>query len=114
MAALLAEASVKLEQYHLTTPPKDCAFYYYQQVLALDPDNREARAGYTKIADRYALLAQNEMDEFQYGNAGHYIRKGLEIKPGHPRLLSLQRESRRSLPGKVFKSIGNNFKKIVH
>jgi serine/threonine protein kinase len=110
---LLAKATEKLNQYQLTTPPNNCAFYYYQKVLDLDPGNQEAKLGFIKIADRYAYLAQKEMDEFRYSQADHYIRKGLEVDPGNARLLALNRESGRSLPGKIFKSIGNNFKKIT-
>ena len=110
---LLAKATEKLNQYQLTTPPNNCALYYYQKVLALDPENHDAKVGFIKIADRYAYLAQKQMDEFRYTQADHYIRKGLEIDPGNARLLALHRESGRSLPGKIFKSIGNNFKKIT-
>jgi hypothetical protein len=67
--------------------------YYYQRILAEDPDNEEALKGVAQIADRYADLAQRELDQFHYSKAQVYRDRGLAVDPNNKRLLELESTS---------------------
>lgn len=80
-----------MDDYRLTTPPRDNAYYYYRRVLDKDPSNPEALAGMTRIAQTYVNLAEQELNRFYYGKARTYINRGLAIDPDNRRLRELQR-----------------------
>ncbi|MGF1526583.1 MAG: serine/threonine protein kinase [Candidatus Competibacterales bacterium] len=86
----LAQAQTSLERLRLTTPNDDSALHYYQQVLTLDPDNPEARRGFSRIAEGYAQLAQREIDRANYPKALDFIEVGLAIKPDFEPLATLR------------------------
>jgi hypothetical protein len=104
---LLAKARKSFNNYRLTVPAENCARYYYQKVLEIDPQNQIARQGYYNIANRYARLAEESMEKFKYERAKHYVDTGLSIVPEHERLLALKRQVDASLPSRVFHSIKN-------
>jgi tRNA A-37 threonylcarbamoyl transferase component Bud32 len=79
-----------LEDYRLTTPDGDNAWYYYRRVLEEDPDNTEALTGVKGIADTYGNLARRELDQFHYRKARSYLERGLMVDPGNERLLKLK------------------------
>jgi serine/threonine-protein kinase PpkA len=85
---LLRAAHTALTGYRLTTPDTDSAYYYYQQVLAVDPHNRQATAGFSLIADRYLALASKAFEKGQETKARQYVTLGLRIKDDHPELLA--------------------------
>jgi serine/threonine-protein kinase PpkA len=84
-------AKVSLEADRLTAPARDNAYYYYQKVLALDPENVAARQGLTSVANRYADLADLELSKSRYAQAGKHVEKGLYVQADNPRLLTLQK-----------------------
>lgn len=106
---LLVKANDSLNAYKLTKPKEDNALYYYRKVEKLDPKNSEARQGREKIAGRYAVLAEKEMNSFDYDNARRYIATGLEIDPGNKQLLGLKVEVNKRLDQRVLRSIKNLF-----
>jgi serine/threonine protein kinase len=106
---LLVQANDCLNAYKLTRPTEDNALYYFRQVEKLDPGNKEARRGREKIADRYALLAEKEMNGFDYENARRYIATGLDIDPDNKKLLELKTEVNKRLDQRVLRSIKNLF-----
>ena len=60
-----------LDEFKLTYPEKDNAYYYYSRLLELQPNNQSAYEGILAIADRYVILAErslanNEMEKNQY------------------------------------------------
>jgi hypothetical protein len=85
---LLRAAHTALSDYRLTTPDTDSAYYYYQQVLALDPENSQATAGFSLIAERYLELATKAFEKGQEQKAKKYVTLGLRIKNDHPELLA--------------------------
>jgi len=101
---LLQLARQALEEYRLTTPAGDNAYYYYQRVLQGDPDNEEALAGVGRVAGIYASLAEQEIDRFRYSKASTYIERGLAIAPDNARLRQL--ESRNTLSGMSERAFG--------
>lgn len=84
----LAENS--LQENRLTYPPADNAYYYFSRLVALDPANEAAKAGFASIAERYTELAEQEFDNRNFGKAQAYIALGLQVRPDHASLLNLQ------------------------
>ncbi len=107
----LTKASSALKAYKLTLPKNDNAYFYYKKVLALQPKNRQAQQGMVKIADRYALLAEREIDRYDYKKAEHYVNTGLRVKPGHKKLVALRERTSpvSDIPRRFYKSIESVF-----
>jgi len=78
-----------LQDYRLTSPPEDNAYYYYSKLLATDPGDRIAAAGLLNIADRYAYLAERSILEKDNSKAQAYIAIGLKFNPNHTTLIKL-------------------------
>lgn len=83
-------ARKSLEEYRLTAPAKDNAYYYYVRLLEINPNNKSARQGLRLIADRFAFLAEKELAENNYKSAAGYIDIGLQINPNHKTLKQLK------------------------
>jgi serine/threonine protein kinase len=88
--ALLWLGRQSLEEYKLTYPPKDNAYYYYQRLLQLDPGNHAAVRGMLEIAERYAVLAEQALARNEVQKAATYIDIGLRINPDNHALNSLR------------------------
>jgi hypothetical protein len=89
---LLTLGDKAVQGYRLSTPPEDNAYYYYHQVLRLDPKNRKAKAGLTRVAMRYASLAEKEIARNDYRGAQDYVDRGLRAHDTEPLLLKLKQE----------------------
>ncbi len=79
-----------LDEFKLTYPPKDNAYYYFSRLLELQPDNRSAYEGILSIAERYVILAERSLANNEIEKTRTYIEIGLQINPGNEGLLSLQ------------------------
>ncbi len=90
LQALLWLGQKSLEEYRLTAPPKDNAFYYFSRLLQIDPNNVEARKGLAQVAERFAFLAERELANDNAAQAQNYIAIGLQVDPGNPALQALQ------------------------
>ena len=88
--ALVWLVKQSLEEYRLTYPPKDNAYYYFSRLLEINPQNEIARAGMLDIAERYANLAEKTLAENDYAKTEAYINIGLKINPNNSALLSLK------------------------
>ncbi len=82
-----------LEEYRLTHPPKDNAYYYYSRLLEVNPMDKVAAAGLLNIADRYAYLAERSVLDNDYTKAQAYIDIGLKFNPRNASLLKLKQLS---------------------
>ncbi|MGH6636710.1 MAG: protein kinase domain-containing protein [Gammaproteobacteria bacterium] len=89
ISALQWLARHSLEEYRLTHPPKDNAYYYYSRALAIDPTDPAAKKGLALVADRFAFLAERKIAENDYNTAQSYISIGLQIDPSNPTLREL-------------------------
>jgi len=87
---LLLLAQHALDEYRLTTPMGDNAYYYYHSILENEPGNEEALAGVRQVAGIYASLAEKEIDRFHYNKARTYIERGLAIDPNNAQLRTLE------------------------
>ncbi len=88
-----------LEEFKLTYPPKDNAYYYFSRLLELDPGNQTAVKGILEIAEQYAVLAEQAMIKNETENMKSYIEIGLKINPENSALLSLQGYSNNTQTG---------------
>ena len=79
-----------LDEYKLTYPPKDNAYYYFSRLLELQPENSNAYKGILSIAERYAILAERSLANNEVDKTKTYIELGLQIDPKNEALLSLQ------------------------
>lgn len=89
---MLEIAQLNLETGRLVDPPVSNAAYVYHQILALDPDNTEARDGLRRIAETYLEQARRSLDESaDPGVTLNQVEAGLVAAPRHPELLELKR-----------------------
>ena len=91
--ALIWLGTQSLEEYKLTYPPKDNAYYYFSRLLEINPQSEIARRGILEIADRYALLAEKTLAANDHNKTQAYIDIGLKINPRNETLLSLKQLS---------------------
>ena len=109
----LTKGTASLKKYNLTTPLNDNALYYFQKVLDLDANNKEAQKGVKDVVYRYELLARSELDKYNYQKAQHYISTGLSVDSENERLLELQKQANlHSEPGRVINKVKDFFKNI--
>lgn len=94
IAYLFAQGRQALEDYRLLTPARDCAYHYFQEILKLEPDNKEAHAGIEQIVERYVLLTNRAVEKQDEINADRYISRGLSLQPDNSELLALRERSR--------------------
>ena len=89
-SALLWLGNQSLEEFKLTFPAKDNAYYYFSKLLDIEPDNQEAKDGIMKVAERYAILAEKALADNDYQKAAAYINIGLQIDPQNATLHSIR------------------------
>lgn len=92
IGVLLERAAQQLDRSHLTYPANDNAFATYRQVLELEPDNKTARTGIARIADRYAGIARKRKQLGELDRGLSSVERGLMVQPNHTGLLALQQE----------------------
>jgi serine/threonine-protein kinase PpkA len=90
LKALSWLAQHSLREGRLTIPTGDNANYYFQRILALDPDNAIALKGLSDIAERYVVLAEKQFAQKHYQQARTYIEEGLQQQADNQGLLTLQ------------------------
>jgi serine/threonine-protein kinase PpkA len=88
--ALLWLGKRSLEEYKLTYPPKDNAYYYFNRLLEMDPGNQNAVTGILEIANRYALLAEQSLAKDELDKTTAYMEIGLRINPDNEALLAMK------------------------
>ena len=98
-AALVWLGQHALQQQHLTTPPQDCAYYYFSRVLQLEPANTAAASGIHAIAQRYAELADATLARGDFKFARRYIALGRQLDPASEALRMLADLTPDSRPG---------------
>jgi tetratricopeptide (TPR) repeat protein len=89
---LLARAERTFKAEPLTMAAGDDVYESYRQVLTLDPDNSEAKAGLVRLAARYEQLAQKHQRNGALQESLSYVEKGLEMFPQNGALLALRGE----------------------
>lgn len=105
ISTLFTTAEEALNANRLTSPAEDCALKYYNEIKTLDPDGSLYMDGYRKIADRYAILADDSFKNLKMDSARHYVHEGLKLFPKHPQLLRLRDSLNRKGVVPYFKGI---------
>ncbi|MBF8269065.1 MAG: Protein kinase protein [Gammaproteobacteria bacterium] len=90
LKALLFLGRQSLDEYKLTYPPRDNAYYYFTRLLELDPDNQDAINGIMEIANRYSILAEQAMIKNEVDKTQAYVDLGLRIDPDNEALLAMK------------------------
>ena len=88
--ALMRQAEADLQALRLTRPAGRSAHDRYREVLELEPGHAAALAGIDSIAARYAALADKALSEGDTERAGLYLRRGRQVRPGHPDLVAAE------------------------
>ncbi|MCP5245131.1 MAG: hypothetical protein H6937_03885 [Burkholderiales bacterium] len=86
----LAAAEKAIKALRMTTPAGDNAYEHYQSVLAIDPNNAEARAGIEKMVDMYVHFSEKAITDNQLNTARVYLRRAENLLPGSPKLNNLR------------------------
>jgi type II secretory pathway predicted ATPase ExeA len=87
---LLELADQSIEKDWLLLPKATSAYGYLQQVLAVDPGNARALSALDRIVGRYGDMASWSLGKGEFSTARRYIRRGLKVDPGDPRMLALR------------------------
>ena len=90
LKALAWLGTQSLEEYKLTYPAKDNAYYYFSRILKMDPGNQEAIRGILEISDRYAVQAEQALAKNENEKMLTYIEYGLRINPQNESLQALK------------------------
>ncbi len=89
---LIKRAEAQLEAGQLTRPSGDNAYETLQQLRAQYPDEPYAVSGMSKIADRYAELAEKKRQAGELQNSMALISEGLALAPSHAALQKLKQQ----------------------
>lgn len=98
VAALLEEANRHFAADRLSYPAGNSARHAFNAVLQRDPDNRAAQRGLDRVADRYADLAQSQLQQGDRLQARRLATRGLEVRPRHERLIRIINQLNRPAP----------------
>ena len=86
VAALLSAGDTSLAANRLTTPREESAYFYYRQVLALEPDNQHALNGINTIVETYLDWALDHVESGNLVRARQYVTKAESIDARHPNI----------------------------
>ncbi len=107
--ALIWLGNKSLEEYKLTYPDKDNAYYYFSRLLRIDPDNENAIKGIKEIAERYVILAERAFTNKDHEKTDAYISIGLKIDPENRSLHSLRSINEENREKGLFEKIRSYF-----
>ena len=88
---LIKELIVKSEKYFVKNRLKD-ASDSFQKILGLDFNNKTAKKGIYKVAQRYLYLAETAAADLGFEKANLYINHAISIAPTHKNLAATQKK----------------------
>ena len=92
IAELLAKGQRSLRQDRLLIPNNNNAYYYFRQVLKLEPGNNPAIYGLEQIVARYTTLATSALNKNDKKKAEQYITRGFRVSPNDEGLQALREQ----------------------
>ncbi|NHN38907.1 N-acetylglucosaminyltransferase [Pseudomaricurvus alcaniphilus] len=96
VAQLLRAAEAALAANRLTLPRHENAYDLFRQVLQLQPDNVQARAGIDDIVVRYVHLARDAIAHSRWQEAQLLISRAAAVKPNNPLLAEVTNDLQRA------------------
>lgn len=87
---LLALAEEDIQANRLTSPSPNNALERYLDILLIDPDNKAAQEGLSRIKDRYLVLANDRVEQGDFATALKYLDRALKVAPGNAEVLALK------------------------
>ena len=84
LADMLEQAEQALTAEHFTYPTEGSALALYQQILALDASQEDARRGLEQIVERYVNMAMVALERRQFARARSMLARARLILPDHP------------------------------
>ena len=81
-AQLLAEAESDLEAGRFIAPEKGNAFFRFKELLALDPENTNAKDGLERVVAGVVGLANAAMEKQEFGAAENQLAQAEVVSPG--------------------------------
>ena len=87
---LLLRAERAVDEGRLTQPPADNAHDAYRSVLALAPDNADARNGLERIVEQFIETARRAIDEQRWNAAEVLLGEAAAVDAEHPGLPSMR------------------------
>ncbi len=88
----LADAEQAIKELRLTTPKGNNAQEHYEAILALDPDNADARTGMQKIVGMYVYFIEKAIADDKVQTARVYLQRAEVLQPGSEKLKNLRAE----------------------
>lgn len=99
---LIARGNTQLENGNLFASGNGSAYYYFTQVLAVDPQNAAAQAGIDKTLDVLATRIAGFIAEEKFDFAESELATPLKLLPQSSRLLSMQIAIDEAIAEKIF------------
>ena len=109
---LLNRANASIEKGNSYEPEQKNAYYYFQNVLKIDPDNVTARLGLLKIAETILLDAKSALKKEDINRTETLVNLGESIDPGNAELKTIraqikQKSELRAIMAKADKAYSN-------
>lgn len=79
---LLAEARAHIEAQRLIEPPTENALETYQSILALDPNNADAKQGISELQDHYIMMMEKALEKRKIETAKEHLKNVEIVDPG--------------------------------
>ncbi len=98
---LAKAAYYQRKKQYLTPPGKECAHYWIEKVLAVDPENVEALELQSMISDTYLKWAELSLARKDFAKAADYAKKAMKFVEGHPeaqKIIEQARQGRELIP----------------
>ena len=80
------QAALAIKQNHLAYPEAGSAVSLFQQMLALNPGNKEATRGLEQVVEQYIALALAAADERLFAKAKSMLARAKLVDASHPSL----------------------------
>ena len=82
-AEIITLAKERLDSGDLTTPENDNAQYFYEEALAVDPDNLAAQQGLIAVASKLVLQSRQSIDAGKFEAAAALLASAESIDPNN-------------------------------
>lgn len=97
VASNLSSARAAVTEGRYIEPAEHSALHYFSTVLALDPENTQAKQGIDRIADHFAAASKSLIEQNRFAEAVSALQSVRRVRPRHAQLVALETELRARL-----------------